>query len=67
MRVKVAMVGKGVKEVDVGSGATIKDCLEQADYSAAGFTITLNGSEATTSSRISDNDRVVLAAKNKGN
>lgn len=67
MRVKVAMVGKGVKEVDVSSGSTVKDCLDQADYSAAGFTITVNGSEATTSTRVSDNDRVVLAAKNKGN
>lgn len=65
--VKVSTVPGTIKELALEDGASVTDAVEAAGLSLSGFTITINGSSGSHSTRLQDGDRVVLTKNAKGN
>ena len=67
MAVTVGKVPGTLQNIAVEDGATVADVLRVAGLSAEGFEIKINGATGTTSSTVSDNAKVFLVKKIKGN
>ncbi len=66
MKVKVLKLGEAATEVDVASGATVADVIQQTGYGEQGYTRTLNGQIVFDSTQVKDGDVVTLAPKVEG-
>jgi sulfur carrier protein ThiS len=68
INVRVARVPGTVQEVALNDGASVGDALGQLGMRVeSGEALKVNGADATTSSTLSDGDRVILVKGAKGN
>lgn len=66
--VKVGTVPGRIQEVSVESGATVKEAIELAGLTAAGYEVKLNGRTVSETERVNSSTSVILlVAKVKGN
>lgn len=66
-QVKVGKLPGTIKEMTVDVNSTVGDIISQADLSAEGFEIRLNGSPADAGTKVSEGDTVLLVRKIQGN
>ena len=66
--VKITKFPGRTEEVMLEDGSTVQDAIDSSSVaeSADGFTIKINGNEATSASSIIDGDRIILATSTKG-
>ena len=68
MQVSVgAIPGNGIQQVALGMSATVNDALNAAGLNPEGFTVTVNGQPAATTSVLNDGASVLLTKNAKGN
>ena len=67
MRIKVLKLGHSAQEFhSVEPGATVGQLIEEAAFSAAGYSLSLNGLGASIEAEVSDGDVVTLVPKVEG-
>ncbi len=64
--VKVAQLGKTVKEVSLDTDATVATALEAAELRSAGFEVRLNGAPCAGTEKTRSGDIITLVPQIKG-
>ncbi len=66
--VKVALIGSAIKEILLEDGATVQDALTGTNTTIPdGFDVKVDGNDATTTTMLNNDARVVIAKGAKGN
>lgn len=65
--VRAGTVPGTLQDVALNSGATVADALRQANLSAEGFQVRVNGESADSSRQLQEGDTVLLTRQIKGN
>ena len=67
MQIKVLKLGHSAQELhNIEPGATVGQLIEEAAFSAAGYSLSLNGLGASRDAEVSDGDVVTLVPKVEG-
>ena len=67
MRIKILKLGHSAQELhNVQPGSTVGQLIEEAAFSAAGYSLSLNGLGVAIGAEVSDGDVVTLVPKVEG-
>ena len=67
MRIKVLKLGHSAQEfTNIEPGATVGQLIEEAAFSAAGFSLSLNGLGVAMEAEVSDGDVITMVPKVEG-